>query len=133
MKIKLFTHTDFDGLSAGILAKIAFGDNVDIEYCEPNETCDNYIDKKVREFFFSQEVLEYNRIYITDLSIQEDLAKEIDICMKGTCCLPQVVLIDHHPTALELNKYNWCSVIVDVDGEKVSGTSLFSNNFNKIK
>ena len=32
MKIKLFTHTDLDGVGCAILAKLAF-ENVDIEYC----------------------------------------------------------------------------------------------------
>ena len=31
--IKLITHTDLDGIGCAILAKIAFRDNVEIEYC----------------------------------------------------------------------------------------------------
>ena len=32
--IKLFTHTDLDGIGCAILAKLAFGEEVDIEYCD---------------------------------------------------------------------------------------------------
>ena len=31
--IKLITHTDLDGIGCAILAKIAFRNNVEIEYC----------------------------------------------------------------------------------------------------
>jgi oligoribonuclease NrnB/cAMP/cGMP phosphodiesterase (DHH superfamily) len=105
MKIKLFTHTDLDGISCGILAKLAFKENVDIEYC-------NYdtIDKKVSDFFFSDEALNYICIFITDISIKEELANEIDNCIKGTTCLPKVILLDHHKTAEYLNKFKWAKV-----------------------
>lgn len=36
--IKLFTHTDLDGVGCAILAQLAFGkDNVDISYCNYDE------------------------------------------------------------------------------------------------
>ena len=37
MKVKLFTHADLDGIGCGVLAKLAFGENVDIEYCNYND------------------------------------------------------------------------------------------------
>jgi oligoribonuclease NrnB/cAMP/cGMP phosphodiesterase (DHH superfamily) len=36
-------------------------------------------------------------------------------------------LIDHHETAIYLNKYWWCNVQIEDGIEKVSGTSLFYN------
>lgn len=34
MKIKLFTHTDLDGVGCAVLAYLAFGyENVDVEFC----------------------------------------------------------------------------------------------------
>lgn len=42
---KLFSHTDLDGIGCGILAKLAFGKDVDISYCD----YDN-IDSSVRKF-----------------------------------------------------------------------------------
>lgn len=110
--IKLFTHTDLDGIGCAILAKLAFQDEVDIEYCnydEINEKILNYInnnDNKVS-------------IYITDISVNEEVAKTLD--KRGN-----IQLLDHHPTALELNKYSWCRVMVeDLNGIKTSGTKMF--------
>ena len=33
MKVKLFTDTDLDGLGTAIVAKLAFGDQVDVFHC----------------------------------------------------------------------------------------------------
>lgn len=40
------------------------------------------------------------------------------------------MLLDHHPTALQLNKYNWCNVITEYEHSKfgvikTSGTEMF--------
>ena len=44
--IKLFTHTDLDGVGCAILAKFAFSNDVDVEYCNYDD-----IDSKVEEYF----------------------------------------------------------------------------------
>lgn len=115
MMIKLFTHIDLDGVGCAVLAKLAFKDDVDIEYCDFN---DNEINKKVLDYINHD-----NKafIYITDISVNEEVAKLLD--KRGN-----VQLLDHHPTALNLNKYNWCKVItgcLNVDGIKTSGTEMF--------
>lgn len=110
--IKLFTHTDLDGIGCAVLAKLAFQNEVDIEYCNYNE-----INKKVLDYINCND----NKfsIYITDISVNEEVAKLLD---KRGC----VQLLDHHPTALELNKYSWCRVMVeDLKGVKTSGTKMF--------
>lgn len=111
--IKLFTHTDLDGVGCAILAKLAFGKEVDIEYCDYNN-----VNEKVREYLYTRDdSLSY--IYITDISVNEEIAKLLD--ERGG-----VYLLDHHPTALELNKYSWCKVILeDLNGLKTSGTKMF--------
>lgn len=118
MKVKLFDHVDFDGMGCAILAKLAFKDDVNIEFCNnPSDTT-----KKVQEFIDSKDVENYDLIFITDLSIFDELAKEID--SKFT----NFKLIDHHKTALNLNKYTWCKVEEyhdDLKEIKASGTSLF--------
>lgn len=41
MKIKLFTHTDLDGVGCAVLAYLAFGrENVDVEYCNYDDIND---------------------------------------------------------------------------------------------
>ena len=130
MSIKLFTHTDFDGVGCGVLGKLAF-DNIDIEYCD-------YIDvnKKVYNFIKNKEYLNYNHVYITDISINKELAKFIDDTQpkefnKGFTLAEHFSLIDHHPTAMQLNEYWWCFVEVEDEKGKCSGTSLFYQCLDK--
>lgn len=117
-KIKLFTHTDLDGIGCAVLAYLAFGrDNVEVEYCNYDD-----INKKVEAFGESEEYKSYDMVYITDISISESLAARMDMALAGN----KVILLDHHATALGLNKYEWCDVRVeDRLGVKTSGTMLF--------
>lgn len=111
--IKLFTHTDLDGVGCAILAKLAFGGEVDIEYCDYNN-----INERVLEYLNCNDD-SLSHIYITDISVNEEVAKLLD--ERGG-----VYLLDHHPTALELNKHPWCKVMVeDLNGIKTSGTKMF--------
>lgn len=113
MNIKLFTHNDLDGIGCGILAILAF-DDVDIEYCTYGD-----INGKVSEFLKENKYNNYDHIYITDISISLDLAKEIDKMQE------KFTLIDHHPTALDLNNFSWCTVEVENKNGKNSGINLF--------
>ena len=118
-KIKLFTHTDLDGVGCAILAYLAFGrESVDVEYCEYSNVND-----KVGDFFVNGSPGEYNAIFITDISINNELAMTIDKYTVEDLWH----LFDHHATALGLNKYDWCEVSVmnDTLGIKTSGTELF--------
>lgn len=110
--IQLFTHTDLDGIGCAVLAKFAFGNNVDIEYCNYDD-----IDSKVEEHFDSG--VEYD-CHITDISINEELAYKINDGDKN------FQLLDHHATALGLNKFWWCTVKVENEDDiKTSGTELY--------
>lgn len=118
-KIKLFTHTDLDGIGCAILAYLAFGrENVDVEYCDYSNVND-----KVGDFFVKGSPVEYNAVFITDISINNELA----IYITNEASEPRVRLFDHHATALGLNKYDWCEVSAmnDTLGIKTSGTELF--------
>ena len=113
--VKLFTHTDLDGIGCAILAKLAFGDNVNIEYCN----YDN-INESVKKFI-NGEINNIDMCNITDISINDELANEIDKTFT------RFHLLDHHPTALDLNKYNWCQVLIENEEThiKTSGTELY--------
>ena len=116
--VRLFSHTDLDGIGCGILAQLAFGkDNVEISYCD----YDN-IDLNVREYL---ETEQDNKIpiYITDIRVNEETAELLN--KRGN-----VQLLDHHPTALGLNKYDWCDVTIEYEDMKLgtiktSGTEMF--------
>lgn len=125
--IKLFTHTDLDGVGCAIVGNLAFGDNINIEYCGYND-----IDQKVVDFFKNHDIKEYDAIFITDISVSEKVAKMIE-----SIAPDRVVLLDHHATAEKLNVYEWANVIVTEHNMKekrnqlTSGTSLFFNYLNE--
>lgn len=113
---KLFTHTDLDGVGCAILAKLAFGDAVDVEYCNYNT-----INKRLDEFVNGAEIEKFNMVYITDLSIDNDkLIRRIDILYSY-----KVALFDHHKTAEHLKEYNWCRVVFGGDEYTTCGADLF--------
>jgi oligoribonuclease NrnB/cAMP/cGMP phosphodiesterase (DHH superfamily) len=128
LKVKLFTHTDLDGVGCAILGKLAFGDNIDIEYVDYNN-----VDVIVANFFNSKEFDTYNTIYITDISVGKETAEIID-----SKDFTNIRLLDHHKTALWLNDYIW-ALVVEEDSrlsEKTSGTAIFYDEllyFSKIK
>lgn len=114
--IKLFTHTDLDGVGCAILSKLAFGDEVDIEYCGYDD-----IDARVWEFISMDTVDEFDSVYITDISIKnEDTIKVINESLAS-----KFRLFDHHKTAEHLNKYDWCNVTIKRNGIKTCGVDLF--------
>ena len=115
-RIKLFSHTDLDGYGCNIVMK-ALGINVDetnINYGEINEVVQDYIQSGIYK--------NYDITFITDISINKEVAKLID----NTKDL-KIVLLDHHPTAEWLNKYEWACVTVNNTLEKTSGTEMLFN------
>ena len=118
MKIKLFTHTDLDGVSCAILAFAAFGkENVDVTYCDYHD-----INEKVNEFL-NQPLGEYDLVLITDISVDKHVAERIDFIHKISSL--NFVLLDHHETAEWLNQYDWAQVYFQHEtGENTAGASM---------
>jgi uncharacterized protein len=125
MKVKLFTHTDLDGLGCAIVAKLGLDDDVDVTYCDYHNVND-----LVRDFINSPEVLNYTHIFITDISVKDDLPRHLDTINDADI---QVVLIDHHDTNLPLAaEYDWAIVKPTYeDGVKTAGTGLLLHYFNQ--
>lgn len=111
---KLFTHTDLDGIGCAVLAKLAFGPEIDISFCTPYT-----INTEVDSFISNENGAE--RCHITDISISEDVAEKINQKSVG------FQLLDHHPTAMHLNKYTWCMVKIEDEKThiKTCGTELY--------
>ena len=112
--VKLFTHTDLDGIGCAILAKLAYGNEVDISYCNYDD-----INEKV-DYFYSHGGRE-TECHITDISVSERLAQDIDNASVN------ILLLDHHGTATYLNKYPWCVVmeVNPITHIKTCGTELY--------
>ena len=118
MRIKLFSHTDLDGYGCNLLLRMLFTkEDVDCENC-------NYtnINEIVLNFFQSEEYKNYNKIFITDISVNEEVAEIIDNIVKKENI--NIILLDHHPTAIYLNKYSWVNVDIEKNEEKTSGTRM---------
>ncbi|MCA1030288.1 oligoribonuclease [Bacillus timonensis] len=115
--IKLFTDSDLDGIGCGLVAKIAFGENVDIAYCSYrnlNERVDQYIENSENNDA---------KIYITDLSVNESVEKKLNERFKSG---KYVQMVDHHKTAMHFNDYEWGFVQPEYEsGKKTCATSLF--------
>lgn len=115
--IKLFTDIDLDGLGCGVLAKLAFGERVDVAYCSYRN-----LNQRVEAFIDNQEH-QAEEMYITDLSVSE--AVENKLAKRFNAGHP-VSVIDHHVTALHFNNYPWGHIKVEYDsGKKTCATSLF--------
>ena len=117
--IKLFTHTDLDGVSCEILGKIAFGEDIDVVRCNYGD-----IDTKVEEFINGAE--EYDKLFITDISVKKELANALNNVSD------KVILLDHHKTALWLNEYPYALVQVEDESVgKMCGAYLFYEYLKK--
>lgn len=115
-RIKLFTHSDLDGIGSAILAKATFGESVDI-----NIEMTSTIDKAIKSFLSDiYDLSNYSKLYITDLSISEELADLIEsVCIENGLIFR---LFDHHYTSINLNERQWCTIKED---DNSCGTSLF--------
>lgn len=112
--IKLITHNDLDGIGCEIVFKLLYGNEVDVFSLGYNEV-NNIVEQSLEELRLGT----YEKLFITDLSINEELARIID--KEGL----KVQLLDHHPSAIHLNKYSFAQVIINLsNGLKNSGTYL---------
>lgn len=121
MLIKLFTHSDVDGLGCVAVAKHHFMDLAVVEW-----TVCGYgtVDHKVRDYLVDrfEQYPQPEVVYITDISVNAETAEMLDRYHKEHA---NIQLIDHHKSALWLNKYDWAEVTVETeDGKLASGTSL---------
>ena len=128
MKILLFTHkNDIDGMGNAILAKLTF-DYVDYILCETFD-----LQHKVNKFITTGKIYEYDKIYITDLCLEEELLSLIN---KDEKLKNKIQIIDHHKTYEDekYTKYPFVKVKLKNDKGLCCGTSLFyeyliNNNF----
>lgn len=116
-RIKIFTHTDLDGYGCALLTKLAVGvNNVDADFCGYTN-----INEKVKSFIDNKEYNSYEYVFITDISVNEEIAELINNLKSKN----KFILLDHHETALYLNKYDWATVMIkDASNIYTCGTDL---------
>ncbi len=116
MKVFLISDiSDIDGITPVILSKLTFSD---FAYHLLHVTkLDAYLEEKMTENFFD----DYDRIFITDLCMSEEMAKKID----ATPLKEKIQVLDHHYRNLPLNSFSFIKVIDERNGIHESGTSLY--------
>lgn len=116
----LFTHNDLDGVGCGIVAQLAFGENVEVRYNSVeglNPEVERFLERK------KNKKKKNDFLFITDLSVHEANSHRLTEFAESE---GKVKLIDHHKSALSLNQYPWAAVTVAYeDGRLASATSLF--------
>ncbi|MEY9972505.1 oligoribonuclease NrnB/cAMP/cGMP phosphodiesterase (DHH superfamily) [Lysinibacillus sp. RC46] len=113
---KLLSHNDLDGVGCGILAKLAFQDQVKVKYNSIST-----LDREIEFFLDNNEQDTF--LFITDLSPNEENERRLNDYYIAT---GNVQLLDHHKTAFHLNDYEWGKVLIeDEKGYLTSATSLF--------
>ncbi len=112
----LFTHNDLDGVGCGIIAKLAFGEEVAVSYNSIGR-----LNQQVERFF--EQATPEDKLIVTDLSVNEENEQRISQFVENG---GHALLVDHHKTALHLNAHPWAAVTVEQeDGRLTSATSLF--------
>lgn len=103
-KILLITHDDLDGIGCAITTKVLHPDaDIKIVSCGYDK-----IDITVKRYL--DQAYDFSQILITDISVNEETAELLEELYKEN--ITNVMLLDHHKTALWLNKYKWATVKV---------------------
>lgn len=119
MKVLLFTHSqDIDGMGCAVLGYQAFSDITVV----PTKTFE--ITSNVKAYIEDNRIQDFDRVFVTDLCVKEPVLKEID---QDENLKSKITILDHHKTEIEEgnNKYDFVHIIVEKNGRKESGTSLF--------
>lgn len=124
--IKLFSHSDLDGDGCRIVLNTWFpNDLVDTTtVANPNKASE-----AVLEFIEDKDYENYDHIFITDISISNEVAMLVEGLPSEHA--DKFTLLDHHITADYLNRYSWCKVIVKDTNGKTSGTSMLLSHLNE--
>lgn len=116
-KIKAIVHNDLDGVVSYIVLAYYFGaENINVSFADYSS-----IDKVVSDSLDNSD--EYSKIYLADISVKnEEIISRIEEFNSHSNC--KIKLIDHHATALDLNKYSWANVSVELNGRLTCGAEL---------
>lgn len=113
MRVKHFSHNDYDGVGCGVLTKLVF-ENWNVRYLDYKR-----LDDEVRDFIHNGTYKKFDVVLITDIFISEENCKELDKLHKNNDII--VIYIDHHATEKRpwILEYEW--VLIE---SKTSETSF---------
>ena len=125
-KIKLFTHTDLDGISCEILGRLMYSD-IDIERLDYSN-----VNKTITSFVVSGKMAQYDTVFITDLNLDPSTMVVLNSLVENSDV--DIRLFDHHQQSLAYNELPWVNAITDIktdnpyfknETHKTCGTELF--------
>ena len=103
--VLLLTHTDLDAAGAYVMTKLVYP-NAEVQHCS-----NNMMSRVIRNTILdSATIARYDLILVCDISCSEADAEIINTSSHTS----KLVLLDHHETAMHLNKYNWACVQNDI-------------------
>ena len=104
MRICIWTDNDLDGAGSALIIKKIYTETYKDSVVEINEVNDNTFVSKFKAWYPSRQ--QYQKIYITDHHIQEELVELVD--------QPNFVIIDHHKSHVDLkDRYKQAKVIIE--------------------
>ncbi|MEK5209223.1 DHHA1 domain-containing protein [Psychrobacillus sp. FSL H8-0510] len=115
------SHNDLDGLSPIALSLEAFP-NVEYKAVGNHE-----VDKEV--IVLLEKMQEDDLLILTDISPSAKVAESIEVAVIAKL---DVLMFDHHLSAIELNNYDWAEVAVMANQRFACGTSLYADFLMKI-
>lgn len=122
MKVLLFTHkNDIDGMGNAVLAQLAF-DEVDYVLCGTFD-----LTESVENYYKDGSIYDYDRVYVTDLCLQDPILSKIAQDEKLS---KKLQVFDHHKTFDEPKYTDHPFITVQLANEKglCCGTSIFYNH-----
>lgn len=123
-KVLLLTHIDMDAAGAEIVCNTVFK-NLTVKRLTNNAMSDNILE----EVQNNEETKEYDIILIADISCTDEVAQQVNTIKKETGM--KIVLLDHHATAANLNKYDWAVVRVNMYQESAIGYKYEASEIEK--
>ena len=119
MRDLIFSHiSDIDGMGSVVLLKLV---NKDMHY----ELCETFnVNDKFEEYYNSKDIYNYDRIYITDLCLDDEHLK---IIQNDKLLKDKVKIFDHHESVLQFNTYDFVNITIKDEKGYCCGTTLFYN------
>ena len=112
------THVDLDGVGCAVLALLAFGADVEVQYCKNPTDCTERLVKLADDGSWKK----YDRIIVSDTSF-----KKVDLVgkTKNDAFFSKVRVFDHHDTAKNnCGGEKWATITEYKDGRLTCGTEL---------
>ncbi len=127
--VLIYTHTDMDGFGSNLIANYIENNYEDVKFTVKNLNYDQ-INEEILKDIRDESIFTYDYIFITDISVSEETSALLNILWHSNdeYDIVNLELLDHHESALWLNKYDWCNVILTKYNRKISGTELFADS-----